>query len=186
MEKQKSKPRYLNPIAKQIHENAVNHGFWDSAISPDHFLMLVVSELSEAIEADRNGKYFRSDFKVIIDRCTKELYEERFKTHVKDTVGDELADSVIRLLDLAEAYRVDLDNTSALYCLIHDEDSFCGNVWQVVKMLASPDVSLDVRIASGINAIELLAKDYGIDLWWHIEKKMLYNAGRPYLHAKKY
>nr|DAT97318.1 MAG TPA: NTP-PPase-like protein [Caudoviricetes sp.] len=40
-----------NEIAKEIHANSVAKGFWDKVRAIRHYLMLVVCELAEAIEA---------------------------------------------------------------------------------------------------------------------------------------
>lgn len=46
----------LNKLAKEIHENAKAHGWYDEEHSREHYFMLVITELSEAIEADRKGE----------------------------------------------------------------------------------------------------------------------------------
>ncbi len=65
--------------------------------------MLVVTELSEACEADREGNYCR-----VVD--ITELPKEGFKSLVKDTFEDELADVVIRVADLAGSLNIDLES----------------------------------------------------------------------------
>ena len=45
----------LNELAKEIHENAVAHGFWDEDRPLPEVLMLIVSELAEALEEARAG-----------------------------------------------------------------------------------------------------------------------------------
>ena len=42
--------------AEKIHENAVNHGFWENEKSFAEIVALCHSELSEALEEDRAGK----------------------------------------------------------------------------------------------------------------------------------
>ncbi len=46
----------LNELAKQFHERAKAKGFWDEPKETGTLLMLMVSELSEALEADRKPK----------------------------------------------------------------------------------------------------------------------------------
>lgn len=46
----------LNFASQEIHKEARNKGFWDSERETGTLLMLCVSELSEALEADRKGK----------------------------------------------------------------------------------------------------------------------------------
>ena len=106
----------LNDAAKQIHEDAKRKGFWDSERETGTLLMLCVSELSEAVEADRKGRY--ADLKAYnecekaddIFESDKEVYElSSFQSLIKDTFEDELADTVIRILDLCCARGTDLE-----------------------------------------------------------------------------
>lgn len=46
----------LNAWAKEIHENAVAHGWWEMERELPEILMLIVSELSEALEEARAGR----------------------------------------------------------------------------------------------------------------------------------
>ena len=65
--------------------------------------MLIVSEISEALEADRKGNWVEDVFKV------NSMTPAAFEATVKDTFEDELADAVIRIADLAESENVDLE-----------------------------------------------------------------------------
>ena len=42
-------------IAKEAHANAVEHGFWDVRMSNEHYLMLVISEVAEAVRIQYGG-----------------------------------------------------------------------------------------------------------------------------------
>lgn len=106
----------LNDAAKQIHEDAKRKGFWDSERETGTLLMLCVSELSEALEADRKGRY--ADLQAYnecekaddIFESDKGVYEiSSFQSLIKNTFEDELADTVIRILDLCGARGIDLE-----------------------------------------------------------------------------
>lgn len=77
-------------------------------------LMLVVTEISEAVEADRNWKYtlpsVNLDMIGSIQENTGSLgFKEVFEKTVKNTFGDELADAVIRLLGISAHFDIDLE-----------------------------------------------------------------------------
>lgn len=126
----------INEIAKLAHHTAKEKGFWPTNSNIGEKLMLVTSELGEALEADSNEKYFQnlsfenylSIEELSVDKDT--LWKEAFENYVKDTFEDEIADAMIRLMDLAAFKNIDLE--------------------------------------------------------WHIENKMRYNAMREHMHGKKY
>jgi NTP pyrophosphatase (non-canonical NTP hydrolase) len=68
----------FDDLAEEIHKNAVDKGFWDRTVDPIFVakqMMMIVSEVSEAMEAVR-----------------KEMDPEQ--------ISDEFADIIIRTLDL--------------------------------------------------------------------------------------
>jgi len=113
----------LNKLAKQCHEQAKAKGFWDEPKETGTLLMLIASELSEALEADRNEQYAKiNDSEFIIDGKTiredldlaiKEndivKFEDIFRTQIKDTFEDEIANVFIRLLDFVGQRNIDIE-----------------------------------------------------------------------------
>jgi len=96
----------LNEMATIIHSDNRKMGFWAEKRQIGTLLMLVTSELAEALEADRKNRYFDPTHK---EQPTGEDFDQWLKTHVKDTFEDELADTMIRLLDLCGAMDIDLE-----------------------------------------------------------------------------
>ena len=86
-------------------------GFWDSERNVGEMLMLVVSELGEAIEAHRKGKSAKiDDYKFIATAGFDESDETiAFKDNIKDTFEDEIADAIIRLLDMSGGLGIDIN-----------------------------------------------------------------------------
>ena len=106
-----------NKLKEKAYANSVRHGFWENNPSDQHFLCLVISELMEAVEADRKGDSAGKDMKKLFedDLASGEDFKGLFESHLKDTVEDELADAAIRLLDLAGAHNLNLNR----FCLQH-------------------------------------------------------------------
>ena len=108
----------FNEIAKEIHAGNVARGFRDGDVEKGTALMLVVSELAEALEADRKDKYankekYIRDMNAPVSEHEAATPSERFRYHfennIKDTFEDEIADAMIRLFNLAGLYNIDLD-----------------------------------------------------------------------------
>lgn len=187
----------LNYYAKKCHNRAVSKGFWDEPHSVGHYLMLAFGELHEAIESDRIGKWAKLDPNTIdtLHRIEGAPYAQEFLRLVKDTVEDEIADAVIRLLDL-------------LGWIIGDRTlaGFEVNVGRGAYEKEEPPVMLTdalfpiianasdnlifsnttAGILNSIKTLEQLCAHLGIDLMTHIELKLKYNATRHALHGKKY
>ena len=188
----------LNRYAKDCHQRAVAKGFWNEPHSVGHYLMLVVSELSEAVEADRLGKVIKFTPEQVEDlnRLDGAEFVQEFLRVVKDTVGDEIADAVIRLLDLLgwmlkdralSEKEVETDlGVSAFY--IAGEMTLADALWPILQEVCCHCNMYAHRTAIlyAIKSLELLCDHLGIDLMAHIDLKLKYNATRPALHGKKY
>lgn len=98
----------LNNLSKKIYAANKKKGFWPKSNEPQRnvgeLLMLVTSELGEALDAHRINKHTTPLGKGIIN----EKFED-FKEHIKDTFEDEIADAVIRLLDLCGGLGIDIE-----------------------------------------------------------------------------
>lgn len=87
----------LNTLAQRIHDNAVAKGFWKANQDDGMKLMLIVSELAEALEELRKGYGVQLVY-----------YTEEAPTK-PEGFGVELADAIIRILDLCAWHRIDID-----------------------------------------------------------------------------
>ena len=105
----------LNELAKEIYEGNKKRGFWDEDDPANHVgvkLMLIVTELAEAMEADRKDKYGTLsdiDKAEILDEPSNNVFNTDFEGFIKDTFQDELADTLIRLLDLCGKLDINID-----------------------------------------------------------------------------
>lgn len=99
----------IKQLQKQAHQNAKAKGFWKNNKNIAEKLMLIVSELSEAMEADRENRYITKDHIRHYKAGIKLVgMKDSFEMCIKNRFEDELADVAIRLGDLAEAKGVDL------------------------------------------------------------------------------
>lgn len=189
----------LTKTAKEIHENAVNHGFWEGNPKPEHFLMLVFTEVSEMVEADRKGKranlektaigpatnIMRENLKEAIE--TAKDFNGVFESFIKNTVEDEMADVVIRLLDLAGSMGIDFDHLNPCnYRRSFIHFPFTENGYALIKGLCREQINIVSRLNFGIHYMAEWARSMGVNLGWFIRMKMRYNANRQLKHGKAY
>src|SRR6185312_3563919 len=102
----------INELAKQVHQNAKDHGFFDKEKNIGEMLCLIHSEVSEALEADRKNRYAdipENTLDSLIDFFNRETFQSEYKDLVKGTFDEEMADIVIRVMDLCAFKNIDLE-----------------------------------------------------------------------------
>ena len=110
----------ISELQKVIHQNAKDKGFYDNPNQNfGEKCMLIVSEVSEALEAHRKNEFANLNAFDLPKSSSSELSDKgwfnvSFVSNVKDTVEDELADALIRILDLAGWLNIDLERHVAL------------------------------------------------------------------------
>ena len=190
----------LNALKEKAHKTAVEHGFYEE-VKPDAFYLgLVMSEAGEAINADRKGMHADTKGFEEIEAAEKDFpFAENFKAHIKDTVEDEIADIVIRLLDfaglrgykpclVAKAQRT-IDST---YAFLKFEESGMPGIFFYLMDFLTAGFGWNELETCIYNIIYILndcfGKMTGSDkgLWGFVEQKMRYNDLRPRLNGKNY
>lgn len=175
----------LNELRDRAYKIACEHGFHDEEHNNEHWLMLVITELAEAVEYDRKGlyitEYVREEYMIHqLDGYKPAIFD----LYIKETVDAELADAMIRLLDLAGLKGMDLESD---YIFISDlGPDFISSMYHICKGLTYSVYSLSGRVRHAIESIVLLCQKMKIDLEWVIGEKMKYNSTRRYKHGKKY
>lgn len=191
-----------NGVTGALIERAYNcacaHGFHDKVLSVEHMLMLVLSEIGEAVEADRCGRYGQlGEYARWME--ANDNFLNNFRTYVKDSLPDELSDVCIRLYDMCGALciepRVEYDTMEVDFKDIFGDDTFCERMYYLSRLLCSTsgvvdddgsDDCLSQVIGQALSFLFALSNDMGIDLLHHIELKMRYNEERPHMNGKKY
>ena len=100
----------LNTLAKMIHNNAVEHGWWDEPRSFGDIVALCHSEISEALEEHRDGRPMAYVMRAQNGKPYHETDIENWKINEKpEGVAVEMIDCFIRILDWLAWAEVDID-----------------------------------------------------------------------------
>ena len=183
----------LNKLRDKAYQCAIAHGWHEENLSNEHFLCLVISELMEAVEADRKGKHakvamfkeWQGNSLPLTEETRIRRFMEDFEVFIKGTVEEELADACIRLLDLAGLRGYDLDRLDYEGSDTEDysEMNFTEAMYRICVYVT--DGFYNEYYDTLLNEIFAFCKDRSIDIFWFINQKMKYNELRPYKHGDK-
>ena len=194
----------INQLAASIHKGNIRKGFWEEGqteVDEIRIKLLVVSELFEMFEADRKGKDAKG-----VEAATRLLknyntftndnhlsnFLEYFLLNVKDSKEDELADTMIRLLDYSAFLKVDFNDErfelKVMKSYLKDYSGvFLHDLSDLIEGIgAALDNPVAFNIGCCYQALISFAKKYEIDLLTHVNLKLAYNVTRKKMHGKKY
>ena len=193
-----NKEKFEN-LTTKIFEIATSKGWHDKPISKNQYLGLIITEVAEVVEADRNYKHANTDAMSDLLRVQAKSeeglsehwydmwYSEYYKMYVKGSIEEELADVVIRILDMTKEIHGDKMYWKGDYPCggsYNNEMNAVENACVFVKEVLNWGM---MNICNSLSFIYDWADNLGIDLDKHIEWKMKYNELRPYKHGgKKY
>ncbi len=162
----------LNELAKEVHQNAVEHGWWDENRSFGEIIALCHSELSEALEEHRNGHKL------------DQLYYN-YPNEKPEGIPSELADVVIRMLDYIGKLGIDYDIIPKT--TITKEVNNFGDFIALIHLYLSKAYEYNSIpcLKGAILKIYDFCKEYEIDIQNTIRIKHEYNKTRPYKHGGK-
>lgn len=146
--------------AKEIHENAVAHGWWEEDRTISEICALIHSELSEALEEARAAR----PMMYVMDEYNGEYIQnpKYFGAKKPEGIAVELADAVIRMLDWM---------------------AYCGQEYRLDYVEEQGE-----RLAAG--SVVFLVNGWlrmkGVQLKEVMEIKHRYNKTRPYKHGKAF
>lgn len=191
----------LKQFMTKAYENAKAKGFYKPDLDINQALMLIITEMGEAIQAshhDRHGSI--EDYNKWLGVSEEQAYEES----IEGTVESEFADVALRIMSLLGWY-----NSQNIICLMNDTElkkteefhkvefehgnySLPTAMYLIITRITyfpfscSPAWMNTLRLQDILVQVFALAHAEGIDLVEHIKLKMQYNESRPYLHGCLY
>ena len=189
----------LNEFAKEIHENAKAHGWWDEPRPFDELCALMISELAEALEEARAGRPM--EYRVC-DVDGEPCDHMRNCWHVgcplegskPEGIAVEMADCAIRILDYLgyKGYPIDEEklrmgrDTETYKCLPY---AFMKVCMHIVEAHENEDIGMDEvhEVWSLEHALSIILNWFeanDLDFEAIARRKHEYNETRERLHGK--
>jgi NTP pyrophosphatase (non-canonical NTP hydrolase) len=197
----------LASLAEDAFKNADKHGFYTESTEIETELMLIITEMAEAVQADRHNRHgsiedYESEIQMGRDIPTA------YKNSLEGTVESEFADIAIRILSLLgwmnSKTPIKLKRDSSLA----DKYEVAKIQYKVQNTINKSNIAKDLYRLNGhfsrfvdnescswfvsdtlqdiLMRVFAIAHNNNIDLMEHIKLKMKYNESRPYLHGCKY
>lgn len=196
-----------------VKETAEKHGWLNPKASDYHYLMMIVTEIAEAIQADRANRY--ADLKNFNTVCKhidetsfvfpedldkeRESFRTAYEKYIENSVDSELADFVIRVLSFFALRNLKLGkvpnldtNAKAKSMSYFEEASFTEAAFDLTCFIAKHygglynENYIAMDLTRAVAFVFEWADSLGIDLLLHIKLKVKYNKTRPFKHGKKY
>lgn len=182
---------------KEATEIAEDKGFKITQATVPRALMLVITELAEAVEAHRKAESKGLiTYDALMEENPSRDQRECFEYYVKHTLEDEIADTFIRLFhfcgvfDLKPKIEEDLIDPE-----LKAEEDFASYVFKLTSFINTlyyfihyqPNKEATENVMSLLmSALWNISVKWEFDLERHIDLKMEYNKGREHLHGKAY
>ena len=197
----------LNKFAKEVHANAVAHGWWETEHDPAEIIALIHSEWSEALEEYRAGRPMvwhecmdegqaPEDRPVVCEQCKDCYYygkECEYRGEKPEGIAVELIDGCIRILDFAAHEKVSLEfeniedlfpNFPTQITALHYYTSSVMNYVGSNGKLKAPN-RIPELLGEMIDNVFKYIRTQGIDPEKIMLEKHEYNKTRPYRHGGK-
>lgn len=197
----------LASLAGDAFDNAYKHGFYTESTEIETALMLIITEMSEAVLADRHNRHgsiedYESEIQMGRD------FPTAYKNALEGTVESEFADIAIRILSLLGWINSKTPIKLKSDSILADEYGIGKIQFKVQNTINKGSIAKDLYRLNGrfswfvdnescswfvsdtlqgiLMRVFAIAHNNNIDLMEHIKLKMKYNESRPYLHGCKY
>lgn len=198
-------------MVNNVHENAVNHGWWETERPMAETLSLIISEWSEALEEYRAGRPMvwhackndaRNEDVIPCEQCPDchfKKYECKAIDPKPEGIAVELIDGVIRIFDLIGAMKVRVRSDVTIATI---PQQFNKSFRSKIAAYSVPELCFALSSAtckandtnrecatsalmSAVAYVVIWLGENGVDVEKTLMDKHEYNKNRPYRHGGK-
>lgn len=178
----------LQKLSQEAFETAKAHGWHDIELPDETYLMLIITEIAEAVQADRKYRHaFKDKFLASLKpEDDGDMFSMLYEQYIKNSVEDELSDILIRCLDLAALRGISLDGvTEMTQKTFHVRDYSLARLCYALCCHVTAIIPLRCKIADVMAYTLAWCSFKSIDIDFFVEQKMRYNKLRDWKHGNK-
>lgn len=197
----------LESLAENTFKNAEKHGFYTESTEIETELMLIITEMAEAFQADRHNRHGSIEDYDIEIHMGRDIHTA-YKNTLEGTVESEFADIAIRILSLLGWMNSKTPIKLKSDSILADEYGISKIQFKIQNTINKGSIAKDLYRLNGrlswfvdnescswfvsdtlqdiLMRVFAIAHNHNIDLMEHIKLKMKYNESRPYLHGCLY
>ena len=173
----KIEAKQINEWVKKAYDNAVKHGWHEEEKSNAHWLMMVCTEVAEAVQADRKGNYMddldEEGLKTVLAKDHVGLFNKYYSDTIEGKVESELADICIRVFDLMGVCNVEAKDGFSTFdseVKYAKEHSFTENAIMVTRTIVSCNLNSSISVKAEMFCVlykSILSSvfEYGRSTW---------------------
>ena len=168
----------LNEERDLAFEIAQKQGFYAKKMSLDAYKMLIISDLSAAVEAYRKDHYALYEIMSDLQNAKGiKKWSEQYRYIVKGSVEDKLSDVYIGLLNYAGYIGMDLVTFRGIYmAAVSEENDFVENCYTITQRLCYDGWENDYEMINNVMTdILVLTTFINVNLGLFVAMKMKYN-----------
>lgn len=183
-----------NEFAQEVHQAAVEHGWWDKPLGFAEIAVMCHSELSEAVEEYRAGNRIRPNQPTPMIYYSGGGYVATAPTRCctkPEGVAVELADCIIRILDYLASEGADIGAVKPEQAYDGDTIRTIARCHYLISLAYIDDVTksggnwIVYKLKKCIKLILGWAEAHDVDMESVLRAKHEYNKGRSYRHGGK-
>ena len=174
----------LTELRNRAYKTACDKGFHDEQKPDAVYKMLIITEIAEAVQADRKGLRADKDkFDYAVDRGAYDC-EIAYEMYIKGSVEEEIADIIIRMLDYCGLKKIEFheNNDGFPFDRLTAFRTFPEAMYDLCGMIVREDLPLEFPLRCVIYYCE----SFSTDILWFVEMKMRYNETRERMHGRRY
>ena len=158
-------------LIERSHKQARDKGFWNTPLTFDMAMALIISEIAEALEAYRKGR-------INPDWNDQDAVKNSFET--------EIADAIIRIYDWCGSKGYEVETETYVVPWKKNEGWNFMHLFTTLTSYWENEGDCEYSMEQCVNAILSYTQYHKIDIEKYIMWKLDYNLNREYLHGKNF